>query len=136
MGQDEHEPSTNTSLTLQKQYRGITDENCLYWCHGTEGIRHHKIRKFRYPLWKYARVSHRVVSCVCMNCNMQFYGELAYNVPLSIPIIRMDDYFASEIPVRINGKLQSLRGEIVRPFRHVTQAMLNDHTRLFIELVQ
>lgn len=125
-----------TSLMLQKQYRGITDENCLYWCHGTEGVRHRKVRKFRYPLWKYARASHRIVSCVCLNCNMQFYGELAAGVPLSIPVLRLDSYFASEIPVTINSRQQALRGEVVRPFRHVTQEMLNDHTKLFIELVQ
>lgn len=67
---------------------------------------------------------------------MQFYGELARDVPLSIPILRRDSYFASEIPVRIGGKRQAISGEIVRPFRHVTQEMLTDHTRLFIELVQ
>ena len=123
-------------LPLHKQYRGITDENCLYWCHGTEGLKHQKVRKFRYPTWKYARTSHRIISCICRNCNMQFYGELAKGVPLSIPVLRLDSYFASEIPVRINGNYQALRGEIIKPFRHVTQEMLNDHTRLFIELVQ
>lgn len=124
------------SLTLQKRYRGITDKNCLKWCHGTEGIKHQKVRKFRYPLWKYAYVSHRIVSCICLNCNMQFYGKLAEGVPLSIPVLRHDSYFAAEIPVRTGGRTTSLRGEIVRPFRHVTQEMLTDHTRLFIELVQ
>jgi hypothetical protein len=128
--------TSSSALTLNKQYRGVTDENCLYWCHGTEGVKHRKVRKFRYPLWKYARVSHRVVSCVCLNCNMQFYGDLAQDVPLSIPVLRHDSYFASEISVRVGGKRQALRGEIVRPFRHVTQEILNDHTRLFIELVQ
>ena len=67
---------------------------------------------------------------------MQFYGELAKGVPLSIPVLRRDSYFAKEIPVRIRGRTASLRGEIVRPFRHVTQEMLTDQTRLFIELVQ
>lgn len=126
----------DSGLMLDKRYRGITDENCLLWCHGTEGLEHRKVRKFRYPLWKYARVSHRIVSCVCLNCNMQFYGDLAEGVPLSVPILRLDSYFASEIPVRVNGTARALRGEVVRPFRHVTQEMLNDHTRLFIELVQ
>ena len=119
-----------------KRYRGITDKNCLYWCHGTEGIEHRKVRKFRYPLWKYAYASHRIISCVCLNCNMQFYGDLAKDVPLSIPILRRDSYFAYEVPVRVHGRTKSLRGEVVRPFRHVTQEMLTDHTRLFIELVQ
>ncbi len=127
---------TNALSLHNKRYHGVTDENCLYWCHGTEGLRHQKVRKFRYPLWKYARVSHQVVSCVCLNCNMQFYGDLATGVPLKIPILRKDGYFAHEIPVRINGQSAPLRGEIVRPFRHVNQEMLNDHTRLFIELVQ
>jgi hypothetical protein len=127
---------STSALTLQKQYRGITDENCLYWCHGTEGLEHKKVRKYRFPLWKYAHASHRIVSCVCLNCNMQFYGDLAEGVPLSILVVRQDSYFESEIPVRVNGKRPSLRGEIVRPFRHVTQEMLTDQTRLFIELVQ
>lgn len=128
--------TTDASLTLHKQYRGITDKNCLYWCHGTEGLKHQKVRKFRYPLWKYARVSHRIITCVCLNCNMQFYGDLAKDVPLNIPVSRLDSYFSSEIPVRINGRQTALRGEIVRPFRKVTQAMLVDETRTFIELVQ
>lgn len=126
----------SSQLAIDKQYRGITDENCLYWCHGTEGLKHQKVRKFRYPLWKYARASHRVVSCICLNCNMQFYGDLADGVPLSIPVLRRDSYFDTEVQVRVNGKQKSLRGEVIRPFRHVTQEMLNDHTRLFIELVQ
>lgn len=136
MKQDGQHISTAILPIPYKRYRGITDANCLKWCHGTEGLAHQKVRKFRYPLWKYARVSHRIVSCVCLNCNMQFYGELAASVPLHIPILRLDSYFADEIPVRINGKPQALRGEIFKPFRHVTQEMLNDHTRLFIELVQ
>lgn len=119
-----------------KHYHGITDENCLYWCHGTRGIEHRKVRKFRYPLWKFAHTSYRTVSCICLDCNMQFYGDLAHNVPLNVPVLRRDSYFASEVPVRINGRVQALRGEVFRPFRHVTQEMLNDHTRLFIELVQ
>ncbi len=124
------------SLAIHKRYHGITDKNRLYWCHGTEGLEHRKVRKFRYPLWKYARVSHQVVSCVCLDCNMEFYGDLAAGVPLHITVIRHDSYFGTEIPVTVNGKRKGLSGEIYRPFRHVTQEMLNDHTRLFIELVQ
>jgi hypothetical protein len=67
---------------------------------------------------------------------MQFYGDLANDVPLSIPVSRLDSYFSSEIPVRVNGRHAALRGEIVRPFRKVSQAMLVDETRAFIELVQ
>lgn len=124
------------AVVLQKRYRGITDKNCLRWCHGTEGLEHQKVRKFRYPLWKYAHASHRIVSCICLNCNMQFYGELAKDVPLSLPVLRLDSYFPAEIPVRTDDRIVSLRGEIVRPFRRVSQEMLTDHTRLFIELVQ
>lgn len=123
-------------VTLQKRYRGITDKNCLQWCHGTEGLQHQKVRKFRYPLWKYAHASHRIVSCICLNCNMRFYGELAKDVPLSLTVLRLDSYFPAEIPVRTAGRAMSLRGEVVRPFRRVSQEMLTDHTRLFIELVQ
>jgi hypothetical protein len=126
----------SSELVLNKQYRGITDSNCLLWCHGTEGLEHRKVRKFRYPLWKYARVSHRVISCVCLHCNMQFYGDLAADVPLNIPVLRRDSYFSEHIPVTIHGRTLGLRGEIIRPFRRVTQAMLTDETRLFIELVQ
>jgi len=125
-----------TTLAIQKTYRGITDENCLIWCHGTIGLMHQKVRKFRYPLWKYAHVSHRIVSCICVNCNMQFYGDLAANVPLSVPIVPLSDYFAAPVPVKINGRLQALSGDIIRPFRRITQNMLDDETRAFIELVQ
>lgn len=125
-----------TTALATKTYHGITDENCLYWCHGTVGLEHHKVRRFRYPLWKYAHASHRIVSCVCLNCNMQFYGDLAGGVPLNIPVSPLSNYFGHEIPIRVGGKLLAFRGEIVRPFRHVTQEMLNDQTRLFIELVQ
>ena len=127
---------TSLPMILNKQYRGITDKNSLYWCHGVEGVEHHKVRKFRYPLWKYAHASYRTISCVCLNCNMQFYGEFAKNIPLHIAVVRHDSYFPSEIPVRVDGRYTSLRGEVVRPFRRVTQQMLTDHTRLFIELVQ
>lgn len=67
---------------------------------------------------------------------MHFYGEFAASVPLSVPIVRHDTYFAEPIAVTVSGKRQALRGDVVRPFRCVTQAMLTDETRLFIELVQ
>ncbi|MDB5183658.1 MAG: hypothetical protein JWO07_339 [Candidatus Saccharibacteria bacterium] len=123
-------------LTINKQYRGITDENCLLWCHGTEGIEHQKIRKFRYPLWKYAQVSYRIIGCVCRNCSMQFYGKYAEGVPLSIPVRRIDSYHPYEIPVRVNGKQKALKGQIVRTLGQTTQEMLNDRTRMFIDYVQ
>jgi hypothetical protein len=125
-----------TALVLNKKYRGITDENCLLWCRGTEGIEHQKVRKFRYPVWKYAQVSYRIVSCVCRNCSMQFYGEYAAGVPLDIPVVRGDSYFAYEIPVRVNGKLAALKGQVMRTLGQTNQEMLNDRTRIFIDLVQ
>lgn len=125
-----------SGVSIYKTYHGITDVNRLLWCHGTEGIEHRKVRKFRYPLWKYAHASHRIVVCVCVECNMQFYGDMADDVPLQIPVVRLDSYFALPIPVTIQGKAAALRGEIVRPFRRITQAMLTDETRHFIELVQ
>lgn len=67
---------------------------------------------------------------------MQFYGELAAGVPLDIPVVKLSDYFARQIPVSVNGRKLALRGEIVRPFRRITQSMLNDETSAFIELVQ
>lgn len=127
---------SDNRLALDKKYRGITDENCLLWCHGTEGITHQKVRKFRYPLWKYAHASHRIVQCVCRNCSMQFYGSYAEGVPLEIPVVRHDSYFPYEIAVRVNGKVKALKGRIVKTLGQTTQEMLNDQTRLFIDLVQ
>ncbi len=124
------------NLALSKTYRGVTDKNCLLWCHGTDGIHHDKVRKFRYPAWKYAQASYKIVQCICRNCSMQFYGKHAENVPLSIPVIRHDSYFAYEIPVRINGELSALRGKIVKTLGQTNQEMLTDRTRMFIDLVQ
>lgn len=124
------------TLTLSKTYRGITDENCLYWCHGVIGVEHQKVRKFRYPLWKYAQVSPRVISCICLNCNMIFYGSFTEGVPLTIPVVKIDNYFATPIPVTSTGKKLSLRGQILGPWRAITQSMLTDETRTFIELIQ
>lgn len=128
--------SDERAIVLDKKYRGITDQNCLLWCHGTEGVEHEKVRKFRYPVWKYAQASYRIVSCVCRNCSMQFFGEYADGVPLSIPVVRTDSYFAYEITVRINGKLSALRGQVLRTLGQTNQEMLNDRTRMFIDLVQ
>lgn len=128
--------SMDKSILFNKIYRGITDDNCLYWCHGTVGLEHHKVRKLRYPLWKYAHVSHRVIICICLNCNMQFYGALAMGVPLKIPVVKTDSYFDTAVPVTWGGKRISLRGQVIGPWRAVTQSMLTDETRAFIELVQ
>ncbi len=128
--------SDDRSLILNKQYRGITDKNCLRWCHGTEGVEHEKIRKFRYPAWKYAQTSYRVILCICRNCSMQFYGEYANGVRLAIPVVRKDSYFAYEIPIRINGKLTALRGHVMKTLGQTNQEMLTDRTRMFIDLVQ
>lgn len=127
---------TDSQLMIDKKYRGITDENCLLWCHGTEGVEHQKIRRFRYPLWKYVQVSYRVIQCVCRHCSMQFYGEYAAGVPLAIPVRRGDSYFPYEIPVTVNGKRRALKGRIVKTLGQTTQEMINDSTKQFIDLVQ
>lgn len=67
---------------------------------------------------------------------MQFYGEYAKGVPLSIPVYRHDSYYPYEIPVTVNGKQKALKGRVVRTLGQTTQEMLNDQTRLFIDLVQ
>lgn len=67
---------------------------------------------------------------------MQFFGEYAEGVPLSIPVSRKDSYFAYEIPVRINGKLAALKGHVMHTLGQTNQEMLNDRTRMFIDLVQ
>jgi hypothetical protein len=127
---------SDLSPTITKQYRGVTDENTLVWCHGTEGVEHQKIRKFRYPLWKYAQTSYRIVSCVCRHCSMQFYGKFTEGVPLAIPVRRIDSYHPYDIPVRINGTLAAIKGQVVHTLGNTTQEMLNDRTRMFIDLVQ
>jgi len=125
-----------TALTLHKTYRGITDENCLLWCHGTIGLEHQKVRKFRYPLYKYAHVSPRVVQCVCRNCNMVFYGDYAAGVPLSIPVTKLDSFFETPVNITVGGKRLGLRGELLGTWRKISQQMLTDETRAFIELIQ
>ena len=67
---------------------------------------------------------------------MQFYGDYAIGVPLDIPVTRKDSYFPYEIPVRINGQLSALRGHIVKTLGQTNQEMINDRTRMFIDLVQ
>ena len=129
-------PDANLTPSIHKKYRGITDKNCLRWCHGTEGVEHQKVRKFRYPAWKYAYASYRIVQCICKNCSMQFYGDYAIGVPLDIPVTRKDSYFPYEIPVRINGQLSALRGHIVKTLGQTNPEMINDRTRMFIDLVQ
>lgn len=127
---------TAGALTIEKVYRGINDKNCLIWCHGTPGLEHHKIKRYRYPLWKYASVSHRIVVCICTNCNMQFYGDMADGIALNIPVANLGNYFAQPIQISVNGIKTALNGELIPPFRHITQQMLNDETHNFIELVQ
>lgn len=67
---------------------------------------------------------------------MQFYGDYAQNIPLSIPVMRADSYHPYEIPVRVNGKIAALKGHVVKTLGQTTQEMLNDRTRMFIDLVQ
>lgn len=125
---------------LNKKYSGITDENRLYWCHGTEGLEHTKKRKFRYPFWKYVRVEEvRTIQCVCINCNMHFFGALAEGVPLSIPVkIDEDDFYVYSIPVTVNGKRQAISGTVFykNRLRGLPTELINYRTRDFIEKVQ
>ena len=67
---------------------------------------------------------------------MQFYGDAAAGVPLEIPVVRQDSYFPYEISVRVNGKRKALKGHVLKTLGQTTQEMLNDQTRLFIDLVQ
>lgn len=67
---------------------------------------------------------------------MQFYGNYAEGIPLSIPVYRNDSYFAYEIPVRVNGKMSPLKGKILKTLGQTNQEMLVDKTRRFIDLVQ
>lgn len=127
-------------MELQKVYRGVNDKNSLLWCHGTEGLEHVKVRKFRYPYWKYIDVDDvKVIWCVCLNCNMHFYGELAVGVPLSIPVkIDKDEFYVYSIPVTVNGKKQAIKGEVIykNRLRGLPIELINYRTRDFIEKVQ
>ena len=128
------------AVSLQKVYKGVLHPDSLLWCHGSIGLEHKKIRKFRYPFYKYSHTQdasiYRIIICVCENCNMTFYGADALDTPLAIPVKRLDSYKPYEIQVKIEGRALALKGEIVTPFRQATQEEILDETREFIERVQ
>ena len=130
----------NVTSGTDKHYKGVLHPDSLLWCHGSIGLEHVKKRKFRYPFYKYSHTEdasiYRIVICVCENCNMTFYGADALDTPLSIPVKYLDSYQGYELQVRVNGTMQSLRGDIVTPFRQATQEELTDETREFIDKVR
>lgn len=125
---------------IDKHYKGVLHPDSLIWCHGAKGVGHNKIRKFFYPFYKYSHTKnasvYRIVICICINCTMVFRGDETKNVPLSIPVKKIDSYLPYEIRVKVNGKSQSLKGELITPFRQATQEQINDDTRIFIDLVR
>lgn len=132
--------ASSVELGINHKYKGVLHPDSLLWCHGSIGLEHKKIRKFRYPFYKYSHTQdasvYKIIICVCENCNMTFYGEDAQDTPLSIPVLRLDSYKPYEIQVKVKGKALALRGEIVTPFRQATQEEITDETRAFIERVQ
>lgn len=104
------------------------------------GIEHKKTRRFRYPFWKYVSIDdYKTIVCICKNCNMKFYGELAKNIPLSIPIrINEDDFYAYSVFVSVNGKQQAILGTMINKkiLGSITQEIINYRTRDFIEKIQ
>lgn len=132
--------ATSVELGINHTYKGVLHPDSLLWCHGSIGLEHEKIRKFRYPFYKYSHTEdasvYKVIICVCKRCNMTFWGDHTKEIPLSIPVYKQDSFKPYEIPVRLNGKTLALRGEIVTPFRQATQDEINEETRIFIEHVQ
>lgn len=130
----------NVTLGINHKYKGVLHPDSLLWCHGSIGLEHKKVRKFRYPFYKYSHTEdasvYRIIICVCENCNMTFYGADALGTSLSIPVKRLDSYRPYEIQVHIKDRALALKGEIVTPFRQATQEEILDETREFIERVQ
>lgn len=128
------------NLGTNHKYKGVLHPDSLIWCHGSCGIEHNKVRKFIYPLYKYAQINdsllHKLIICVCTNCNMTFYGESAKGISLSVPVSRLDSYLAYEVIVKINGVAQSIRGELLFPFRRASQEEITEDTRNFIDRVR
>lgn len=127
-------------LGMENKYKGVLHPDSLMWCHGRYGLEHNKMRKFIYPFYKYSQTEdasvYRIITCVCTNCNMTFYGESASEVSLSIPVCKLGGYSTYEVVVRVNGEAQSIKGELIFPFRKASQEELNDSTRLFIDMVR
>lgn len=125
-------------ISLKHTYKGVLHPDSIRWCHGSVGLEHEKVRKFRYPLYKYSHTvdasRYRVVMCVCKNCNMTFPNDK--RAPLSIPVKVIGNYTPYEVQVRVRGRLMALQGEIVSPFRKASIEEITDETRDFIEKVQ
>ncbi len=125
---------------LDKKYKGILHPDSLRWCHGTEGVEHDKVRKFRYPLYKYVQVKERrYIACICRNCPMVFFGEAAQGVPLEIYVFKHPTtYMKYELPVRVNGVVKYPPRVRMKNTKlgWATQEMIIEDTRLFIERVQ
>lgn len=132
--------ATSAKTGTDKQYKGVLHPDSLLWCRGSIGLEHRKIRKFIYPFYKYSQTQdatvYKIIMCVCQNCNMVFYGEDTLRIPLSIPIYKLDGYSSYELAVKVSGKAQSIKGELIYPFSKVSQEEINDKTRAFIEMTR
>ncbi len=128
------------ALALQKVYKGLLHPDSLLWCHGSIGLKHDKVRKFRYPFYKYVLVHEvRYIACVCKNCNMTFWGELANGVPLEIPVYcHPTSYISYALPVTVNGSKVYPNKVSVKTTNlgWATQEMIIEDTRRFIDRVQ
>lgn len=128
------------AVSLQKKYKGVLHPDSLLWCHGSVGLKHEKIRKFRYPFYKYVQIHEvRVIVCICKNCNMTFWGAEAEGIPLKIPVFKdPSTYFYYRIPVSVNNEIVPFSEIKMRNSRlgWANQEMINEDTRNFIEKVQ
>lgn len=125
---------------VDKKYKGISHPDSLRWCHGTEGIEHVKIRKHRYPFYKYVTVQElKYVVCVCTKCNMHFYDKDSWSAPFIIRVYTYpENYFAYYLPVKMNGKVIKPKPKKMRNslLGWVNQEMIVEDTRRFIDRVQ
>lgn len=106
------------------------------WCRGMVGIKHKKIRRFRYPFWVYEyKAKVRYVECGCLNCPMTFNTLDNLSAPLKIPIKKIDDYDPYEVQVKFNEKTLPIQG-VLLPKRNtlgwINQRMILDSTIDFI----
>lgn len=132
--------AANSIAVIDKKYKGVLHKDSLRWCHGTYGLEHQKMRKFRYPFYKYVQIHEfRVIVCVCLNCNMSFWGLDAEGIPLKVPVHRdPSTYFYYQIPVSVKGTVLPIKEIAQRKtmLGWATQEMINEDTRNFIEKVQ